>query len=59
MGRKFNHNVSSYPSPKENLVIVKTPKAKEGDETARQRTKQRIWNQCRELEKKKEGLILV
>lgn len=59
MSRKFNHNVSSYHSPKENLVIVKTPKAKEGDGTARHRTRQRIWNQCRELGKKKEGLILV
>lgn len=36
MGRKFSHIVSSYHSPKENLVIVQTPKAKEGDETARQ-----------------------
>lgn len=57
MGRKINH-ASSYHSPKENLVIVKTPKAKEGDERARHRTRQRIWNQCRGLEKKA-GLILV
>lgn len=42
MGRKFNHNVNSYHSPKENLVVVKIPKAKEGDKTARHRTRQRI-----------------
>lgn len=57
VGRRFNQNLSSYHSPKENLVAVKIAKAKEADETARRRLRQRIQNQCRELQKEKKGLL--